>query len=197
MVQDLQSIIGPKHQIYSPHEKAMAYALLAYPQLKDAKIEFHRSSTSAPLESNFKWSSLFNSKANRVYRVFINTSKNTEFDPVLLKNLPLNAQVGILAHELGHVAYYDQRSTWEILAFGIKYFLNPSFRAKHEQSTDLMPLYQGLGWQIHEYAHYVRNSPDCKALYEKYGREFIDTYYLNDQRLLDSLKQHPLYVLEF
>lgn len=188
-----QAQLGEGHDVLQPFEKAMAYALMAYPQLKDAKIEFRASSTSAPLESNFKWLSLFGAKENRVYRVYINTSKNSAFDPVLLENLPFNAQVGILAHELGHIAYYEQRSTWEILAFGIKYFLDSDFRAQHEQSTDLMPVYQGLGWQIYEYAYYVRKSPACKPLYEEFGKEFVDKYYLSDERLLDSLMGHELY----
>ncbi len=185
--------IGPDKSLLEPFEKAAALAILQYPQLAKAKIEIVESKTSAPLESNFKWSTFFNSKSNRIYRIHINTAENTEFDPVLMHNLPFNAQVGILAHELGHIAYYHKRTAWEILAFGVKYFLDSDFRAQHEQSTDLMPVYQGMGWQIYDYAFYVRNSPASKPLYEEFGKEFVDKYYLTPDRILEVMQDHPLY----
>ena len=138
------------------------------------------------MESTVVIGSLFGTRTNRRYRILLNDAYNTFFDPILLRSLPFDAQVGILAHELGHIVYYENLNVFEFGNWGLMYLLDDEFRAAHERTTDLVPVYHGLGSQIYQYAYFVRNDPTCKSLYAQ-GKDFIDKYYLTDKELTAAM----------
>lgn len=179
----LKSIIGGNKGLAPGFEIAGAIAFSAYPELKDVNIDMILTAGGAPMESAPEIWSLFGPRKNRHYQVLLNNAEHTFFDPILLRSLPFDAQVGILAHELGHIAYYQNLNIFAFGKWGIKYLRDDAFRAAHERTTDLMPVYHGLGSQIYQYAYYVRRDPSCKAFYEE-EKEFMDRYYLTDQALL-------------
>lgn len=183
----LKDIVGDTKGLPEGFEKAALIAYSAYPELRNVRIDMVLTQAGAPMESNFDISTLFGARENRVYEILLNDASNTNFDPILLRSLPFNAQVGILAHELGHVAYYHRLNTLQIVKWGINYLLDDEFRSKHERSTDLMPIYHGLGIQIYQYAWYVRNDPSCKPIYEEFGKEFIDKYYMTDFEIKEAM----------
>lgn len=188
----LKSIIGNNKGLPSGFETAAAIAYSAFPELKDVTIDMILTQDGAPMESRPEISSLFGLRRNRRYQVLLNNAPNTFFDPILLRALPFDAQVGILAHELGHIAYYHELNIFEFGKWGLKYLQDDSFRAQHERTTDLMPLYHGLGSQIYQYAWFVRKDPTCIAFYER-GKSFMDTYYMTDKELLDAINtRQPL-----
>lgn len=189
----LRRIAGDNKGVPEGYEVAALLAYAAYPQLKDVAIDMQLINSGAPMESNFDIPTLFGPKKNRKYIIYLNDAPNTPFNEILLRSLPFDSQVGILAHELGHVAYYHQLSTLQIAKWGIMYLLSEDFRAKNEQTTDLMPVYHGLGNQIYQYAWYVRYDSCCSALYEKYGDLFMDKFYLSDKQLKDAIQNHKLY----
>ena len=110
----LLNIVGSNKGLPSGFEKAALVAYSAYPELQNVKIDMELTQSGAPMESNFSLWTLFGSKSKRQYRILLNNAQNTRFDPILLRELPFDAQVGILAHELGHVAYYHRHSTLQI-----------------------------------------------------------------------------------
>lgn len=189
----LKQIVGENKGLPEGFEAAALLAYSAYPQLKNVKIDMQLIPSGAPMESNFDIPTLFGKKQDRKYIIYLNNAENTQFDEILLRSLPFDSQVGILAHELGHVAYYDKLSTLQIGKWGIMYLLSDEFRAKHERSTDLMPMYHGLGSQIYQYAYYVRNDPSVKTLFENFGAEFIDKFYMSDRELKEAINSYPLY----
>lgn len=189
----LQNIVGDNKTTPTGFEKAALVAYSVYPELKNQTIEMVLRNTGAPMESNFDILSLFEKRENRLYQILLNDAENTGYDPILLRNLPFDAQVGILAHELGHTVYYTNLSTLELAKFGLMYLVSSDFRASHERSTDMMPVYHGLGHQIHHYAWFVRNSPQCKPLYEEFGKEIIDRYYMTDKELAHEIEQLEIY----
>jgi hypothetical protein len=182
----LKNIIGSNKGLPEGFEVAAAIAYSAYPQLKDVTIDMILTPDGAPMESTLKIWSLFGPTSNRHYLILLNDAEKSHFDPILLRSLPFDAQVGILAHELGHIVYYEQLNILEFGKWGIKYLYDDEFRAAHERSTDLMPVYQGLGSQIYQYAYFVRKDPSCVAFYHA-GKDFMDKYYLTDQELLDAI----------
>ena len=188
----LMEIAGTNKGLPPGFEKAALVAFSAYPQLRNVRIDMELTQSGAPMESSFDILTLFGFKEDRVYKIYLNDATNTEFNEILLRSLPFDAQIGILAHELGHVAYYHQLSSIEIAKWGLNYLVDEEFRAVHERSTDLMPVFHGLGSQILHYAFYVRNNPNCRDLYMRY-RDFIDKYYMTDQELEQAMKSHPLY----
>ena len=132
------------------------------------------------------WSLFIPGRKNRQYRILLNDAQDTFFDPILLRALPFDAQVGILAHELGHVVYYHQLNIFKMGKWGLRYLRSDEFRATHERTTDLMPVYHGLGSQIYQYAYYVRNDSTCKEFYAE-EKGFMDKYYMTDRELLEVI----------
>ena len=183
----LKALIGNNKGLPEGFEVAAAIAYSAYPELKNVKIDMVLTQGGAPMESNFKFWSMFGARKNRRYRILLNDAKNSHFEPILLHSLPFDAQVGILAHELGHVVYYHKLNLLQIAKWGLKYSTSDTFRAAHERTTDLMPVYHGLGSQIWQYAYFVRRDPSCVAFYEK-SKGFVDTYYMTDLQLWEVIK---------
>ena len=189
----LEAVVGPNKGLPEGFEIQALLAYSAYPELKGVKIDMVLTQEGAPMESNFNFKSLFGAGRNRHYRILLNNASNTPYDEILLKALPFDAQVGILAHELGHVAYYHRHNTLQIAKWGLSYLFYDDFHVAHEQSTDLMPVYHGMGSQIWQYAYYVRYDDCCKATYAQFGSQFMDKYYLSDKAIKKAMAEHPLY----
>ncbi len=186
----LKAIIGENKGLPEGFEIAAAIAYSAYPQLKDVKIDMILTQDGAPMESTIDIWSLFGPRKKRHYLILLNDAQDSYFNPILLRSLPFDAQVGILAHELGHVVYYHELNVLAFGKWGLSYLRDDEFRAKHERTTDLMPVYHGLGSQIYQYAYFVRNDPSCQAFYQQ-GKDFMDKYYLTDKELLAEMKDKP------
>ena len=184
----LKAIIGHNKGLPEGFEVAAAIAYSAYPQLKDVNIDMVLTQQGAPMESTPVVRSLFGLKKNRQYQILLNDGRNSFFDPILLRSLPFDAQVGILAHELGHVVYYHELNLFQFGKWGLRYMKSDEFRATHERTTDLMPVYHGLGSQIYQYAWYVRNDPSCKELFAV-EQDFMDKYYMTDKELWEVISE--------
>lgn len=184
----LRTIIGDNKGLPEGFEVAAAIACSAFPQLKDVNIDMILTPGGAPMEATVYIGSLFGSRKNRRYKILLNDAKDSYFDPILLRSLPFDAQVGVIAHELGHVVYYHELNLLEFGKWGLKYLKDDRFRALHERSTDLMPVYYGLGSQIYQYAWYVRHDPSCRSLYES-EKDFIDKYYMTDIELRKAMSE--------
>lgn len=166
-------------------EKQAMIALSAYPELREVKINFVLTDGGAPMESSFELLTLLGNRKNRVYEIRLSDAEDSMFEGILMRNLPFDAQVGILAHELGHVLYYEQMSTMQIAKWGIMYLVSIDFRTTHEKSTDLIPIGRGLGAQLYHYAWYVRHQEENQSLYAKWG-QFMDMFYLTDEEILQE-----------
>jgi len=185
----LIAILGEAKGLPKGFEIAAAIAYSAYPQLKDARIDMILTDYGPPMMADIDIWSLFGTRKNRLYQIKLNDAGSTFFDPILLRSLPFDAQVGILAHELGHVAYYHQLNLFQIGKWGFNYLQSDEFHATHERTTDLMPVYHGLASQIYQYAYFVRNDPSCQDFYKK-GKEFMDKFYMTDKELLEVISRY-------
>lgn len=184
----LKAIIGQNKGLPEGFEVAAAIAYSAYPQLKDVNIDMILTPNGPPMMADVAIWSLFGSAKNRKYIIKLNDAKDTFFDAILLRSLPFDAQVGILAHELGHVAYYHNLNAFQFGKWGLNYLRIDAFHVTHERTTDLMPVYHGLGSQIYQYAHFVRNDPSCKELF-KVEQSFMDKYYMTDKELFEVISK--------
>lgn len=184
----IDSRLGNSFQFDNKFSFAEKLALTAYPELKDASIHFVLTDGGAPMESNFKLTTLLGDRKNRVYEVRLNDAENSMFEGILMRDLHFNAQVGIIAHELGHVLYYEQLSTLQIAKWGLMYLFSFDFRATHERTTDELVVYRGLGSQLYQYAWFVRYAPQNKELYVNWG-QFMDKFYLTDKEILKKQRE--------
>ena len=184
----LRTIIGNTKGLPEGFEVAAAIAYSAFPELKDVKIDMILTDGGAPMESTVDIASLLGPRKGRRYRILLNDDPESYFKPILLRALPFDAQVGILAHELGHIVYYEDLNIFAFGKWGLRYLMEDNFRATHERTTDLMPVYHGLGSQIYQYAYFIRKDSTCREFYEQ-GKEFLDKYYMTDDELFEAMEE--------
>ncbi len=185
----LEKLVGENKGLPPGYEYAALIAYSAYPELKKVNIDMLFTPYGPPMQANMDIWSLLGPRSGRQYKITLKDTENSPMEPILLRSLPFDAQVGILAHELGHVAYYHRLSTLQIAKWGLEYLRDPQFRATHERTTDMMPIYHGLGSQIYQYAYYVRHDPSCEALYAR-NQHFMDTFYMTDQEIKNAWDEH-------
>lgn len=137
-----------------------AQALLAlayYPELIDQDIEFILKKAKTPLTSRPTFRSLFKSKDNRIYRITISTESVEWLQPILFNNLPFNAQVGVLGHEIAHITEYKSKNFWQLLRIGIG-MLSKKFTNSFEFNTDKRCIEHGLAYQLKDWSIYTREA---------------------------------------
>jgi len=149
-------------------------ALSYYPELKDVHIEFKYSREATTMAARPDPLSLI---SERKYLVLINNKKN--FEGILLEEVPFNAQIGIIGHELAHIVDYQNHNLWGIAGIYFRY-LDKNRRALFEKEIDKATIARGLGWQLYDWAIYstMTNNYSSKAY-----RKFKWETYMHPQRI--------------
>ena len=136
-------------------------ALLFYPELRASKITFKVTATRSPLAARPSIWAVFQRPKNRRYIVTISKKTLPFLEPILLKNLSFNAQVGVLGHEISHIADFNQRKG---LYFVKLLFMQFSKKAMDifENNTDRRTIEHGLGYQLLAWSTEVRENLKIK-----------------------------------
>ena len=136
-------------------EKQILIALSHYPELKNTPITFLTRPNHSPGFTRVTWGGLFEPPHKRHFLIVISDSTEGVLRPLLFKNLPFNAQIGAIGHELGHVADFLSKTTLGIIRHA---FSNISTRYidRFEYNTDAICIAHGLGYQLLEWSSYVR-----------------------------------------
>lgn len=181
----LKALYGKNKILPEGHELQALLALSHYPELRDVHVEFVQVETLIPLSSRPKVFSKMVKPEKQKYLVVISTKSTANLENVLLKNLPFNAQVGVLGHELGHTVYYLDKGFWDVLRIGISY-LFPGYREKFEKDTDRRTINHGLGNQLYSWAKFIREKDDKEKRGE--GDNFLDKYYLTPAEIRAAME---------
>jgi hypothetical protein len=134
--------------ILDPVLKALSY----FPELEEVDItfEFKEKISGAVMQAQPKIFSLFvDGKERRKYRVKI--SRQLEFgngDMMAIENVPFDALVGWIGHELGHVMDYLNRSSADLMHFGARYLTSKKRVTEAELTADGYAIGCGLGNEI-------------------------------------------------
>jgi hypothetical protein len=183
----LKEKFGSKKEIPENFELAALLALSHFPELKEIKIKFIIRNAALAFASRPDWKTMFRDKNDWEYLIVISNRSNSIPEKLLLKNIPFNAQIGILGHELSHTVYYLNKSLKEMTGIGIKY-LNSDYRIKFESETDKETIRRGLGWQLLEFANYCRSFSAEKKMID-----WLNKYYLDPKKIRDYMKTIPDY----
>lgn len=177
----LKNIYG-KHKTFIPEfELQSLIALSHYPELKDCRISFRYKKIDVTGKA-FATAFSFFKNNQRHYIVYIDDHPNA-YKP-LLKDIPFNAQVGILGHELGHLLDFKNHTRAGLIVWALNYMGSKSKRAFLEKSTDIIAIEHGLGWQLYDWINYALSS---NAFPEKY-KAFKRKYYLHPDEVLALIK---------
>jgi hypothetical protein len=164
-------------------------ALSHYPELKEKPIDFLIQEAMIPLSSRPNPFHLFQPWRERRYLVVISSKSWDILEPILLKNLPFDAQVGVLGHELAHTVYYLDKSALFLVGVAFRYPF-ASFRKNFERDTDKRAIAHGLGHQLYHYASFVRNAMRSHAKLPDSFEEVEDSY-LSPEEIAKEMKSYP------
>ncbi len=141
-------------------------ALSYYPELKNAKIVFRYSDEKTTMAARPVPLSLFGEKS---YQVLVNNSDN--FHGILLKDVPFNAQIGVIGHELAHIVDYQNKNILGVLGILFRY-LDHRRTPMFEKEIDRATIERGLGWQLYDWAMFAMYTNQYATdEYKKFKRE--------------------------
>jgi hypothetical protein len=142
------------------------------------KVKEKRIGTTMAMRPSFF--SFFKKSEKRTYVLCINNK--ADFSGVLFRDVPHEARVGLLAHELMHVRDYQSRGFGGLVERGWQYL---SKRGKHkfEHEIDKMVIDAGFGFYLYYWSAYVLEESDVD---EKY-REFKRRVYMKPKTILTEL----------
>ena len=113
-IDSIERQFGSAIEVLPEYRIPIFTALSYYPDLVGVKITFAYSEESTTMASRPQVMSLFSKQ--RHYRILVNNK--LDFDGILLKDVPAEAQVGIIGHEIAHIVEYEKRNWLGILQIG-------------------------------------------------------------------------------
>jgi hypothetical protein len=178
------------------YEKQALIALSFFPELKDKNIEFILKETTTPLASRPSIWSVFKRPQNRYYMISISTKSIEILDKILLKNLDYQAQIGVLAHEISHVANYNKMNFWNFLRLGLG-LLSSDYMDTFEYNTDQTCIDHGAGRYLLAWSKAVRKVFTKEQIESMFGKDAAQKErYMNPETIERIINTHPLYQLK-
>ena len=158
------------------YEKEALTALSYFPELENVPVKFRIKRSFATLKTRPSFLSMFMPKGHRSYVITISNKTIQKLSPITFEHLPENARIGILGHELSHVADFSKKTMWQSFktAFG---HLSKHYPDSLEYHTDKICIEHGLGKELETWSSYIRNT-----MHSQYwrGADFVnkgDTHY--------------------
>ncbi len=190
LYEELLTTYGRNKNLAPGFEYQCLLALSYYPELKEAPIDFIIRPTFIPLSSRPAPASVLFPWLKRRFLVVISNASADFFEPILLKHLPINEQVGVIGHELAHTVYYLDKNAFQLAWIAYQYEFNGEFHNQFERDTDKRAIAHGLGYQLYDYAFFVRKS--FGQTLEEIEQEEGGTY-LSPREIAQEMKQYPFY----
>lgn len=171
-------------------EHSILAALMYFPNLEKTHINFKKRSLTTTMAALPTVGSILRKRENRRYSILINHKKNRRKAP-LLENVPFEARVGVMGHELGHIVDYNQKSFIRIIGNGIAYSVSNRFRRNLEHKIDRITVNRGLGDGLYAFRLYIENEAKTTERY----RRFKDNIYLSSSdiaKMIENLDELAL-----
>jgi hypothetical protein len=134
--------------------ESLNIALSAYPELKDVQIHYEKRQLKTIMAARPYLINLFRSKDKKTYKIILSNNIENHCDELFCK-IPEKALIGILGHEMAHILSYYNKSTFQLICYGVKYFFN---KKQIERETDFLAIKHGFGEELLEYNIFVLNS---------------------------------------
>lgn len=136
-------------------EDQVRIVLSFYPELAETRIQVKLKKKQSPLSARPSILSLFRKKSKRLYYIIISTKPKKIVEPIQFENLSFNAQIGVLGHELSHIAEYQSKNSTFFVQLFFKQF-NARKLDVFEFETDRRCIEHGLGKSLLIWSKEVR-----------------------------------------
>ncbi len=152
-------------------------ALSSFPELKNTKIKFVYNQIATTMAARPEGRCLF--KKERIYIITINQSDQNQsgFNFV---DLPLEAKIGVLAHEFAHISKYEKLNKLELFFCALQFKFSTKYQRKMERATDQSVITHGLGKPLFAFTNFIINESNATETY----KEFKKAYYLSPQEII-------------
>ncbi len=159
------------------YEETILRALYHYPELKDVRIAFklkadHWEPYEAVPSLGFKKS----------YSIIFREEGPESLEKLLFKNLPGEAQLGILGHLLAHIVQYEKKGLVSVIKLA-----SGAPERKVEREADVITIEHGLGFELYTFACFVRGIPGYIG-----ERNEVDVNHLHPNEILEALPPDQL-----
>ncbi|WP_282164554.1 hypothetical protein [Cellulophaga baltica] len=173
---------NPEHIIPDAIRKEAEFALSHYPELKNTRIEFKfkKDIKKSIMQAQPSFLSLLRPKKKRSYYIFISENFEIEGQKFATKDIPENVMIGWLGHELGHVMDYRNRSSINLIWFGIKYYFIDASIKEAERAADSHAVAKNLDGYILDTKNFILNNTNLSEIYKARIRK----YYLSPDEIM-------------
>ncbi|WP_282132260.1 hypothetical protein [Cellulophaga baltica] len=173
---------NPEHIIPDTIRKEAEFALSHYPELKNTRIEFKfkKDIKKSIMQAQPSFLSLLRPKKKRSYYIFISENFEIEGQKFATKDIPKNVMIGWLGHELGHVMDYRNRSSINLIWFGIKYYFIDASIKEAERAADSHAVAKNLDGYILDTKNFILNNTNLSEIYKARIRK----YYLSPDEIM-------------
>lgn len=162
-------------------------ALSHYPELKHTPItfKFKKNIEKSTMRAQPIFWSLFRSRKNRKYVVLMSEKIKISGRVFLTKDIPEDIMVGWLGHELGHILDYSNRSSLNLIWFGIKYTFSGSYIKEAERAADTYAVAHGMEKYILKTKSFILDNAEIDKKY----KERIRKFYLSPEEIMTLVKE--------
>lgn len=182
---ELERTFGQNKIIILKYQLQILIALSYFPELKDVQIDFAYKNINTTMQCKPAFNSLLKN-ANRKYKININ--KDLKFQDVLIDEVPFNAQIGLIAHEIAHIVDYESGKCKHVISRGFDY-LKEASKKKYESTVDSITVAYGLGWQLYDWAYFSLNNSKSSQKY----KDFKSRIYMSPDLILEQIKREERY----
>ena len=179
--------LNAQHNVPEAIQDEARTALSHYPLLENVPItfKFKKKINQSTMRAQPKFWSLFKPKRKRAYVVLISENIRISGKTFLTKDIPKDIMIGWLGHELGHIMDYRQRSSLNLIWFGIKYTFSGSYIKEAERAADSYAVSHGMYEYILKTKSFILDNAEIDELY----KERIRKYYLSPEEIMALVKE--------
>lgn len=165
-IDSLKTLYGQNKELPEGYELQTLLALSHYPELKDVSIRFENRSIKTTMACQPDVKQMLKN-GNRSYVIIIGTEKKQ--DGIQLADVPFNAQVGVIGHEIAHVLDYESKNVIQLVGTGFGYLFT-GYKRRLEHHVDGLTISKGLGNQLYDWADFAMNKSNASEEYKAFKR---------------------------
>ena len=179
--------LNAQHTVPDVIKNEARIALSHYPELEQTPITFKivKKIKQSTMQAQPKFNNLFKGRKKRAYVILISEKIKISDTVFFTKDVPSDIMIGWLGHELGHVMDYRNRSTLNLIWFGLKYSFSGSYIKEAERAADTFAVAHGMHDYILKTKHFILDHAEIE---EKY-KERIRRYYLSPEEIMAIVKE--------